>query len=201
MPASFLCLVLAGSLFVPISSTWGMVYHLFSSVAAFQSGPWGSNNNPGPQICGHGKSYPGINCTDNPDGIFFAENESKPPPSPQTVNTITGINFEVLHSGKEKVVISGTGISPPHIFALEGENPRVVCDFKGTDLVHGIRRAIITNGRLIKKIRTGLSKDGGGKVRVVLDLSPEGCYEVEQTFYRTKHIYELIIKPDKSILE
>ena len=201
IPTSFSCLVLTGCLFASIPSTWGMVYHLFPTITGFRAEPDERRNNTGFQICHHGKSYHDINCTDVPDKIFFAENVPKSPPSTQAVNTITEISFEILHSGQEKVIISGTGISPPHIFALEGESPRVVCDFKGTELAHGVGRAIITNGRLIRKIRTGLSKDDGGKVRVVLDLSPEGSYEVEQTFYKTKHTYELIIKPDKSTLE
>jgi hypothetical protein len=135
------------------------------------------------------------------DGIptFLAENSPKSHENADSAIKITGIRFKILYSGEEKVIILGRGITPPLIFALEGKNPRVVCDFKGTDLGSGIASEIKTGGKFIKMIRTGLHKGGGGKVRVVLDLSPEESYEVEQTFYKNQHTYELIIKPEKSI--
>ena len=155
---------------------------------------------PIPQVSGR-KGLSAVDDRPHKDkNIVVAENPSKSYVSQKTANKITGIRFEVLYSEEERVIISGTGISPPKIFALEGENPRVVCDFKGMDLSNSISRKISTKGKFIKMIRTALYKAEGGKVRVVLDLSPERSYEVEQTFYKNKDAYELIIKPEKPMI-
>ncbi|MFC1883220.1 AMIN domain-containing protein [Thermodesulfobacteriota bacterium] len=131
--------------------------------------------------------------------IFLAENNGQSPGNPKAPGKITTIKIKILYSGEEKVLISGNGISPPKIFALEGEKPRVVCDFKGVGLGPDVEKKIEVDGKFIKMIRTAAYENEGGKVRVVLDLSPEGSYEVEQTFFKKQNIYELIVKPEKAI--
>jgi hypothetical protein len=132
--------------------------------------------------------------------IFLAEKNRQSPGDKTALGKITEIKIKILYSGEEKVIISGNGISPPEIFALEGKKPRVVCDFNGIGLGPAVKNKIEVGGKFIKTIRTALYENKGGKVRVVLDLSPKGSYEVEQTFFKKQNIYELTIKPEKTVL-
>jgi hypothetical protein len=83
---------------------------------------------------------------------------------------------------------------PPETFALEGEKPRLICDFFAASLHKDIDREIEVNGDLIKKIRIGRHENPEKKVRIVMDLVPDQEYVVEHIFYKKEKLYTLVIK-------
>lgn len=137
--------------------------------------------------------------------LFFAGDNSTLAGNENEINEneikeITDIRAVVTPYGAEKVLIWGKNIAAPAIFAIEGEKPRVVCDFRGFRLGRGISKKIKANGRMIKIIRIGLYEGEDAKVRIVLDLSPDASYDVEQTLFEKENIYELAVKPEKIII-
>jgi hypothetical protein len=106
------------------------------------------------------------------------------------------IQFEALKDGGERITIELNGKYPPKIFALEGDKPRVVCDFFEATLAEGVRRSLQVNGKVIREIRTAEYKGKHGKVRVVLDLVPRSSadYQVQPVFYEKQNIYALVVK-------
>ena len=104
------------------------------------------------------------------------------------------IRFEFAPGGEEKVFFLISGFYPPKYFALEGDRPRVACDFYGARLGKGIGRCIEVNGRLIQQIRTAVHPGKNPKVRIVLDLVPGKNYDVEQVFYKKENLYVITVK-------
>ena len=94
----------------------------------------------------------------------------------------------------EKILFDLTGFHPPQTFTLNGNRPRLVCDFKNAQLGPGIKPRIPANGILIKDIRVAYHPGPAAKVRVVLDLLPDRAYEVEQIYYKQESRFYLILK-------
>lgn len=107
---------------------------------------------------------------------------------------IKEISVKFMQQGEERVVFLLNGFHPPHMFALEGESPKVVCDFFEARLAKGVKRHFEVNGTHIKQIRIGIHRDVNPKVRVVLDLAPDHNYDVQQIFLKEKHLYTVIVK-------
>jgi hypothetical protein len=123
--------------------------------------------------------------------------------SNQTDNTkidkeVREIRVEFAEGGEEKVFFLVNGFYPPKRLALEGDRPRIACDFFGARLGKGIDRCIKVNGRLIQQIRTAVYQGENPKVRVVLDLVPGKNYEVEQIFYKKENLYVIIVKEERA---
>ncbi len=123
--------------------------------------------------------------------------------SHQTYNTkiekeVREIRVEFARGGEEKVFFLVNGFYPPRRIALEGDRPRIACDFYGARLGKGIGRCIKVNGRLIQQIRTAVHQGENPKVRVVLDLVPGKNYEVEQIFYKKDNLYVITVKEERA---
>jgi hypothetical protein len=123
--------------------------------------------------------------------------------SNQTDNTeidkeVKDIRVELAEGGEEKVFFLVNGFYPPRRLALEGDRPRIACDFFGARLGKGIDRCIKVNGRLIQQIRTAVYQGKNPKVRVVLDLVPGKNYEVEQIFYKKENLYVITVKEERA---
>lgn len=89
--------------------------------------------------------------------------------------TITAVQVQSQEQGV-RVTVEADGVLEPNVFTLEG--PRLVMDFPGT--VHRVKPNVIrVNDALLKRIRLGqhLSPQ---KVRLVMDLSRNVLYEIEQ---------------------
>ena len=110
---------------------------------------------------------------------------------------ITDIRVEVTQEGEEKVIFALNGFYPPKSFSIEGDQPRVVCDFFGTRLANSIINRTKVSGKFIQQIRIGIHKGNKPKIRVVLDLVPEKQYKVKQLFFKEDHVYTLIVGPDQ----
>jgi hypothetical protein len=106
---------------------------------------------------------------------------------------IKDIRFEVAQGGKEQVLFGLNGFYPPKSFSIDGDQPRVVCDFFSAHLADNIHHRIEVGGEFIQQIRIGIHKGNEPKVRVVLDLVPEKHYRVKQFFLKEAHVYTLIV--------
>ena len=107
---------------------------------------------------------------------------------------IRAIRAEVASKDVAKIIFELNGPFPPQTMIVEGEKPRVVCDFFDAVLASDIGDSIEVNNGIVKKIRTGMHKWPKFKVRVVLDLVPEQNYEVEQIFFEKENYYVLEVK-------
>ena len=118
------------------------------------------------------------------------------PASVKIFKELKDIRFAATPEGEEKVLIWLNGNFSPKIFALEGDRPRIVCDFIGARLGGPIGRSIKTSGRIIKKIRIGSYTGSNPKVRVVLDIVDRetGDYEVQPIFYEDENIFAVVVK-------
>lgn len=114
---------------------------------------------------------------------------------------IESIQFEKGEAGKEKILFSLSGFYPPKTFAMDEQIPKVVCDFIDTRMGPALGNAIPVGGDLVQRIRIGYHELPVKKVRVVIDLSPEKKYSVEQVFYKKTNLYALTFSPIESPAE
>lgn len=112
------------------------------------------------------------------------------PPNP----LLEDIRFEKVSSQEERIRITIRDFSPPELFAIEGDTPRVVCDFLGASLAAEVKTQYTLNGNYIKRIRLGAHRDPT-KIRVVLDLSPEHDHDVRQMYVADQGVFILAITP------
>jgi hypothetical protein len=85
------------------------------------------------------------------------------------------------------------GFQTPNTFTIDGNRPRLVCDFQTARLEPGVKPRIPVSGNLIKDIRVAYHADPAAKVRVVLDLQVDRNYEVEQIYFRQESQFILIL--------
>jgi hypothetical protein len=104
------------------------------------------------------------------------------------------IRFEKASPQEEMIHIAVRDFSPPKLFAIEGDNPRVVCDFLGAGLADTVKTQDTVDGNYIRRIRVGIHRDPA-KTRVVLDLAPEHDYDVRQMYVQDQGIFILAITP------
>ena len=92
------------------------------------------------------------------------------------------IQFEARAPGEERVIFQLTAARVPRVFAIKGENPRVVFDFPDTSIAGSLANVIDTKGAFIRRIRIGLHRQPSLKTRVVLDLVPGANLDFRQQF-------------------
>ena len=103
------------------------------------------------------------------------------------------VRFKQEDNGQEKVVFMLSGFYPPETFALEGDRPRIVCDFYGVRMGSGVEGPIRVGKNFVKEIRFGVYKEDIPKVRAVLDLVPGKDYAVKQFFFKEDNAYTIIL--------
>lgn len=111
-------------------------------------------------------------------------------PAVASAYRISGIRIEDPGTDEQKIYFGFDGVTPPRVFLLKGDAPRVVCDFKDTGIDKAIDRRHVLDDTLVKNVRIGIHD---GMTRVVLDLAPGGEYRLEHIFV-PKSVYELIVK-------
>lgn len=104
------------------------------------------------------------------------------------------IESDLTSSGAETISIVLTGPYPPKPLVIEGSAPKIVCDFPDVLMEKTIQRVIPVNGKYVLQVRTGIHPPPEPKTRVVLDLTPDHDYEVEQLFYEKDNRYSMIIR-------
>ena len=109
--------------------------------------------------------------------------------------TIRAVRIERARTGEEKIHFLYDGKSPPRVFLLDTEHPRLVCDFEDADFGPDIPEETAVSGRLIWQIRSARRGPLRATARVVLDLAPEKNYEF-QHFFVEEQLYTLIVAGD-----
>ena len=107
---------------------------------------------------------------------------------------ILEIDSDITSPSGETINIVLSGPFPPNAQVIEGDAPRIVCDFPDVRMEPTIQRTIGVNGKYVLQIRTGIHPPPEPKSRIVLDLVPNHDYEVEQLFYEKDNRYSMIIR-------
>ncbi len=102
------------------------------------------------------------------------------------------VSFDDSSSKGEMVLFRLNDFYPPTVSAIEKDTPRVLCDFLAMDLGPEVQPTILANGKYIERIRTAIHHDPES-VRVVLDLSPDRDYDLQQVFFRNDNLFVLIV--------
>jgi len=126
---------------------------------------------------------------------------SSPPPlkakfaSPKSgkKGVIQGIRTVVTDPNHAQIIFELNGYYPPEIMVIEGEVPRVVCDFFSVRLAPGVKKSFPVKTGVVKRVRVGVHKGSKPKIRVVLDLSAGQNYAVEQFFFEKENYYALMV--------
>jgi len=122
----------------------------------------------------------------------------------QAFNEIREIRFEAEENGEERLVCLLNGIFSPRVSTVDGETPRVVCDFPGARLASNASQEITVVGARVQHIRTSLYGADHKGVKVMLEIDPEatgmlkGHFFDEEFVYSSErgYLYMLIFKPD-----
>ncbi len=102
------------------------------------------------------------------------------------------VSFDDSSNRGEMVLFHLNDFFPPTVSAIEKNNPRVLCDFQNMRLSGDVQKAIAAGGKYVENIRTAYHADKD-KVRVVLDLSPDRDYDLQQIFFKNDNLFVLII--------
>ena len=122
--------------------------------------------------------------------------DEKKPAAP-TGPMIESVRFDGKSPKGEMVLFKLNEFHPPSVHGVEEGIPRVICDFKNTQLAEPTDNLIKTDGKYVKVIRISKSKKPD-KVRVVLDLAPNKSYDLQQVFFKEENLFVLIVNTVKS---
>ncbi|OGQ96145.1 MAG: hypothetical protein A2521_12490 [Deltaproteobacteria bacterium RIFOXYD12_FULL_57_12] len=104
------------------------------------------------------------------------------------------VDYEKVQDTIEKIHLTLSQPSSPKIFGIEGEAPRVVCDFLNTKLGEGVKSQMEIKGGMIQLIRLGVHGTPSPMLRVVLDLTPGPDYDIQQTFSQQDMRYTITVQ-------
>lgn len=107
---------------------------------------------------------------------------------PQLLN----ISFDDSSNKGEMVLFHLTTFQPPAVSAVEKDNPRVFCDFIGMELGKGVEENIAAKGKYVERISTS-KHSKPDKIRVVLTLTPNRDYDLQQVFFKNDNLFVLIV--------
>ena len=142
-------------------------------------------------------STTGIDGTEKSmDRKVHSRSQSAPAGSSDSDKEIKEIRFKISGKDEESVLFVLNGSHSPDIFVLEGDQPRVVCDFPGAHIDKKIARQVQTNGKIIRQIRFGFYDDPKPRLRVVLDLVPDKTkdFEIQPVFFDDLNIYAIVVR-------
>ncbi|PIE57473.1 MAG: hypothetical protein CSA33_08295 [Desulfobulbus propionicus] len=113
---------------------------------------------------------------------------------------IEDIKYHTAEAG-EQITFSLTAPSPPTVFTLPGDNPRIVFDFAGATTSRNIASLIPVQGKLVQRIRVGLHHGDKPKVRVVLDLATQEMLAVKQSYNKEASVLTVTLSPKHSLVK
>lgn len=102
------------------------------------------------------------------------------------------ITFDDSSNKGEMVLFHLNDFYPPTVSAVEKDTPRVFCDFTEMGLGAKVREDIAAKGKFVQRIRTTKHKKPD-KVQVVLELSPDRDYDLQQVFFKNDNLFVLIV--------
>jgi len=106
---------------------------------------------------------------------------------------IVRIEFETLASA-EMVRVYLDGPVLPDVFTLKTADPvRVVCDFDGALPQSDLPRDILSDGRMVHRIRVGHEDKPFKRARVVLDVEENLIGRIEQEFFEQESLFIITI--------
>ncbi len=108
---------------------------------------------------------------------------------------LESISYEKDENNVEKIIFKLNGAHIPKVFQIKGERPRIVFDFIDTRYSDLINRIIDTKGNLVAGVRVGIHNDPP-KTRVVVDLKPEGDFQIEQDFLVQENTLSITFNPN-----
>lgn len=120
--------------------------------------------------------------------VVITDSDDIPPGLPQLLE----VSFDDSSNRGEMVLFHLNDFFPPTVSAIEKNNPRVLCDFKNMRLSRDVQTKIDAKGKYVEGIRTAYHADKE-KVRVVLDLSPDRDYDLQQVFFKNDNLFVLIV--------
>lgn len=107
---------------------------------------------------------------------------------------LASVLFEKNSNRGEMIMFRLNKFHPPVVFGLEEKKPRVVCDFQDTVAGERLPESVAADGKHVRGIR--IERDEAGrKIRVVLDLTPDNSYDLQQVFFKNDNLFVLIINP------
>ena len=134
-----------------------------------------------------GKPVPtAIEADQKSDNVMVTEDIA--PGLPQLLE----VSFDDSSNNGEMVLFHLNDFFPPAVSAIEKNNPRVLCDFQNMRLNSDVQKMIDAKGKYVESIRTAYHADKD-KVRVVLDLSPDRDYDLQQVFFKNDNLFVLIV--------
>lgn len=112
------------------------------------------------------------------DGI-----DSRNVPRPTGPIVVKNTTFKAEGETSEKVFVEFNQLFMPKIFSIEGKNPRIVLDVENAASLPKKLSLVHTQGKWVRQIRS--AQDPKTRIlRIVLDMSPQKNYFVNQVFYK-----------------
>lgn len=108
---------------------------------------------------------------------------------------ITAIWTEKGDDSGTRVIFELNGPHIPKIFPLDGDTPRIVCDFEGVQ-IKDVNLPIQVEDGVLNQIRMGYHNKPKPKLRSVLDLVGGPNYTVDHVFFEKDNHYVIYIKPE-----
>ncbi len=109
------------------------------------------------------------------------------------LNHVVRVEFET-GATSESVRVYLDGPVLPDLFMLKSQTPhRLVCDFDDTLPRKDLRREILTQGRLISKIRIGHEDKPFRRTRIVLEVPETLTGRVDQLFFEQESLFVLTV--------
>ncbi|MGW8159612.1 MAG: AMIN domain-containing protein [Desulfoprunum sp.] len=118
-----------------------------------------------------------------------------PEASAQAPTSVSSVTFHRDDDQQERIRIKLVGTHAPKVFALKGDNPRLICDFPGAGYAGLVKPVLKAEGTLVKGIRVGAHQSPDKKVRVVLDLEPGRKYTYSREFNKEENILNIVLVP------
>jgi hypothetical protein len=118
-------------------------------------------------------------------------------PRPTRPIVVKNITFKAEGETSEKVFVEFNQLFMPKIFGIEGDPPRIVLDVENAVFLPKKLSLIRTQGKWVRQIRTAQDPKTG-TLRIVLDMSAQKNYFVNQVFYKAELMYVLDIMEERA---
>lgn len=113
----------------------------------------------------------------------------------QSQPSVSSVTLHQEGDGRERVRIKLEGAHEPKVYTLDGENPRLICDFPGAGYAGLVKPVVKGGGTLVTRIRVGAHDPPARKVRVVLDIEPGRKYTYTREFSKEENILNILLVP------
>ena len=113
----------------------------------------------------------------------------------QAQPSVSSVTLHQEGDGRERVRIKLEGAHEPKVYTLDGENPRLICDFPGAGYAGLVKPVVKGGGTLVTRIRVGAHDPPARKVRVVLDIEPGRKYTYNREFSKEENILNILLVP------